>query len=149
MPESGSESQWEPEWESQRAIESQRETGRDPVKARKSQWKPDFSPKWIYIFIYRSCSYPFGRLVTIFFSIPKHCFVAKQLNKTLFCRDASKYGIFCRKLLKYALWAKKNGWKCDESRLHTLSHSDGYTILYSILLYSWQPTNCPLLPIEW
>ena len=36
------------------------------------------------------------------FSIPKHCFVAKQLNKTLFCHNASKYGIFCRKLLKYA-----------------------------------------------
>ena len=30
-PESGSESQWEPEWESQRAIESQRETGGEPV----------------------------------------------------------------------------------------------------------------------
>ena len=33
-PESwSSESQWEPEWKSQRAIESQRETGRDPVRA--------------------------------------------------------------------------------------------------------------------
>ena len=41
------------------------------------------------------------------FSIPEHCFVAKQLKKTLFYRDTSKYGIFCRKLLKYALWAKK------------------------------------------
>ena len=30
-------------------------------------------------------------------------FVAKQLKKTLFCHDASKYRIFCRKLLKYAL----------------------------------------------
>ena len=27
----------QPEWESQRAIESQRETGRDPVRARESQ----------------------------------------------------------------------------------------------------------------
>ena len=35
MPESGSESQLEPEfaWESQRAKESQRETGRNPVRA--------------------------------------------------------------------------------------------------------------------
>ena len=51
---------------------------------------------------------PFGRLVTkkrlaSHFSIPKHCFVAKQINKTLFCRDTSKYGILCRKLLKHAL----------------------------------------------
>ena len=37
MPESGSEGQCEPEWESQRAIESQRETGRDPVGARESK----------------------------------------------------------------------------------------------------------------
>ena len=37
MPESGSESQLEPEWESQRAIESQRETGREPVRARGNQ----------------------------------------------------------------------------------------------------------------
>ena len=44
-------------------------------------------------------------------------------NNIVICRDASKYGIFCRKLLKYALWAKRNGCKCDESRLHTLSHS--------------------------
>ena len=35
--------------------------------------------------------------------IPKHCFVAKQLNENLFCCDASKYGIFCQKWLKYAL----------------------------------------------
>ena len=40
-------------------------------------------------------------------SIPKYCFVAKQINETLFCCDTSKYGIFCRKLLKYALRAKK------------------------------------------
>ena len=40
-------------------------------------------------------------------SIPKHCFVAKKLNKTLFCGDTSKYGIFCKKLLKYALGAEK------------------------------------------
>ena len=31
-----------------------------------------------------------------FFGIPKYCFVAKQLNKTLFCHGALK-------LLKYAL----------------------------------------------
>ena len=36
----------------------------------------------------------------------KHCFVAKQFNKTLFCRDTSKMGIFCRKQLKYALRPK-------------------------------------------
>ena len=33
--------------------------------------------------------------------------LTKQLNKTLFCRDTSKYGSFCRKLLKSALRAKK------------------------------------------
>ena len=37
MPESGSESQWEPEWESQRATESQKEKGRDPIGATESQ----------------------------------------------------------------------------------------------------------------
>ena len=37
MPESGSESQWEPEWESHNAIESPRETGRDPIRARESK----------------------------------------------------------------------------------------------------------------
>ena len=41
------------------------------------------------------------------FSIPEHCFVAKQLDKTLFCCNTSKHGIFCRKLLKYALTAQK------------------------------------------
>ena len=40
------------------------------------------------------------------FRTSKH-FFAKQLNKTLFCRYTSKYGIFCRKLLKYVLRAEK------------------------------------------
>ena len=38
MPESGSESQWEPEQKSQKAIESQRETGKDPVRAIWKAW---------------------------------------------------------------------------------------------------------------
>ena len=33
---------WEPEWESQRAIESQRETGREPVRARESHKESQF-----------------------------------------------------------------------------------------------------------
>ena len=107
-PESGSESQWEPEWESQRAIESQRETERDPVRARESLREQARAKKEVSL---------------TFFCVPKHCFVAKQLNKTLFCRDTSKYGIFCRKLLKYALRAGKNGCKCAESRLHIFSNS--------------------------
>ena len=48
-------------------------------------------------------------LVGAIFSIPEHCFVAKQLNKTLFCRDTLKYGTCCRKLLKYAQRAEKHG----------------------------------------
>ena len=40
-------------------------------------------------------------------SILAYLNIVLLLNKTLFCCDASKYGIFCRKLLKYALWAKK------------------------------------------
>ena len=60
------------------------------------------------------------------FSMPEYCFVAKQLNKTFFCRDTLKYGTWCQKLLTYALRAEKNGWKCAESRLHTLSHSGMY-----------------------
>ena len=40
-PEYAREWQREPEWESQRAIESPREKGRDPVRARKSQRKPE------------------------------------------------------------------------------------------------------------
>ena len=50
-------------------------------------------------------------------SMPQHCFVAKQLNTTLFCRktlkyrtfcrETLKYGTFCREMLKYALWAEK------------------------------------------
>ena len=61
------------------------------------------------------------------FSMPQHCFVAKQSNMTLFCRETLKYdtfcretlkfgtfcretlkyGTFCRETLKYALWAEK------------------------------------------
>ena len=57
------------------------------------------------------------------FGIPKHCFVAKQLNKTLFCRDASKKRYFLSKIVKIRAMSQKNCCKCDESRLHTLSHS--------------------------
>ena len=32
---------------------------------------------------------------------PQHCFVAKQLNITLFCHKTLKYGTFCRETLKY------------------------------------------------
>ena len=32
--------QWEPECESQRAIESQRETGREPLRARENKKEP-------------------------------------------------------------------------------------------------------------
>ena len=76
------------------ATESHREPERDRERASKSQRKPQREP------------------------------VRVRLNKTLFCRDTSKYDIFCQKLLKYALRAEKNGCKCAESRLNTFSHSD-------------------------
>ena len=41
------------------------------------------------------------------FSIPEYCFVVKQLNEALFCRDMLKYAILCRKLLKYAIRSEK------------------------------------------
>ena len=40
MPESGSESQWEPEWESQRAIERSSKSQREPVTAWESKVEP-------------------------------------------------------------------------------------------------------------
>ena len=40
-------------------------------------------------------------------SMPQHCFVEKQLNTTLFCRETLKYGIFCRKTLKYGTFCRK------------------------------------------
>ena len=41
------------------------------------------------------------------FSMPQHCFVAKQLNMTLFCCKTLKYGTFCRKTLKYGTFCRK------------------------------------------
>jgi len=40
-------------------------------------------------------------------SMPQHCFVAKQLNTTLFCRKTLKYGTFCRKTLKYGTFCRE------------------------------------------
>ena len=51
MPESGSESELEPEWESQRAIESQRETGRDPVRARESKKEASLTRQNMVFFV--------------------------------------------------------------------------------------------------
>ena len=53
-----------------------------------------------------SCSCAFGRQITkerldTHLAMPQHCFVAKQLNTTLFCRETLKYGTFCRETLKY------------------------------------------------
>ena len=67
-------SQREPEWESQRAIESHREPERDRERASKSQREPEGNRD--------------RARVRAIFSIPEHCFVSKQLDKTLFCRDA-------------------------------------------------------------
>ena len=54
--------------------------------------------------------------------MPQHCFVEKQLNTTLFCRETLEHGIFCRETLKSgtscretlecALLAERNGMDC-------------------------------------
>ena len=77
------------------------------------------------------------------FSIPEHCFVAKQLNKTLFCRDTSKYGIFCQKLLKYALRAEKmaaSALRADSTlspTLYSMSYIHTYIHIYHTYLESY------------
>ena len=74
-------------------------------------------------------------------SIPKHCFVAKQLNKTLFCRNTSKYGIFCRKVLRYALRAKKmaaSGLRADSTLFPTLVSTAPILLLKVFHNYSCQ-----------
>ena len=35
------------------------------------------------------------------FSMPQHCFVAKQSNAYLFCRKTLNYSTFCRETLRY------------------------------------------------
>ena len=35
------------------------------------------------------------------FSMPQHCFVAKQLNTYLFCCETLEYSTFCRETFKY------------------------------------------------
>ena len=100
--------QWEPVRARVGVTESHREPERDRGRSSKSQrepvkaWESKLEPEGARVGATES-----HRCQPHIFSIRKHCFVAKQLNKTLFCRDTSKYGIFCRKLLKYALWAKK------------------------------------------
>ena len=59
-----------------------------------------------------SCSCAFGRQITkerldTHLAMPQHCFVAKQLNTTLFCRKTLKYGTFCRETLKYGTFCRK------------------------------------------
>ena len=101
MPESGSESQWEPEWESQRAIESQRETGRDPVRARESK---------------KEASLTFLAYLNI---------VLSQNNwiRLIFVATRQNTVFFFEKLLEYWLWAKKNWLQVRWEPTHTLSHS--------------------------
>ena len=63
-------------------------------------------------------------------SMPQHCFVAKQLNTTLFCRKTLKYGTFCRETLKLPYFlsrnvkiramSRKNGINCAASWLRIL-----------------------------
>ena len=51
-------------------------------------------------------------------SMPQHCFVEKQLNTTLFCRETLKYGTFCRETLKYGTFCRetlKYGIFCRET----------------------------------
>ena len=92
-----------------RMLYANSESNREPERARASKREPERG--WPHIL-----------------SMPQHCFVAKQLNTTLFCRKTLKYGTFCRKMLKYgtfcremlkyALWAEENGINCCELTPH-------------------------------
>ena len=66
----------------EREPERARESQREPKRARESQSEPE-----------REAGHTS--------SMPQHCFVEKQLNTTLFCRENT--GLFYRKTLKYAL----------------------------------------------
>ena len=57
---------------------------------------------------------PSGRLITKerlawphIFSMRQHCFVAKHLYTTLFCRETLKYATFCRETLKYGTFGRE------------------------------------------
>ena len=132
-PEYARDWQWEPVRARVGVTESHREPERDRERSSKSQREQKRGKRHI-------------------FSIPKHCFVAKQLNITLVCCDTSKYCIFCRKLVKYALRAKKNGCKCTQSWLHTFAHS-GLTICWLVLTLSgWKQVEMcgvPQLASHW
>ena len=87
-----------------------------PKSGSVSQWEP----KWESHRARETASH---------FSIPKHCFVARQLTKTLFCRDTSKIGVFCWKLLKYALRPKKmaaSAMRADSTLSPTLPLSNHF-----------------------
>ena len=91
------------------------------------------------------------RLLHIF-SIPKHCFVVKQLNKTLFCRDA----YFLSKITKIFAMSQKKWlqvrwkpaphffplavWSCDVFILKTLPKKGPIChVIIRLVLYRLSP----------
>ena len=85
-----------------------RESLREPEGARESQSEPERAGQRAYIAGWHKlqlCIWEadYKREAGHTSSMPQHCFVEKQLNTTLFCRETLKYGTFCRKTLKYAL----------------------------------------------
>ena len=52
------------------------------------------------------------------FSMPQHCFVAKQSNMTLFCRETLKY--FLSQNVEIRAMSRKNAINCVPSRLRIL-----------------------------
>ena len=68
-----------------RMLYANSESNREPERARGSQREQESS----------------------ILSMPQHCFVAKQLNTTLFCRKTLKYGTFCCKTLKYGTFCRE------------------------------------------
>ena len=68
------------------------------------------------------------------FSMPQHCFVAKQLNTTLFCRKTLKYGTFCRETLKY-------GTFCRETLKYTLWAEKWHKLRYKLTPDFLQPCS--------
>ena len=87
------------------------------------------------------------------FSRHKHCFVAKQLNKTLFCRDMSKYGIFCRKLLKCALRAEKmaaSALRADSTLSPTLVRTNThYSFEYVLAFFTFKVFADKSKTLQW